>query len=99
MMDRALLRDLGSLADDFMRQVRSLPHFRPAWNGKEVRSGIFADGDLNRTEKKFRKNCAAAVQFLAARSLRPQDRCDVLLCFQHQLPPSVVRYSFNFTTF
>ena len=39
LMDRALFRDLGSLADDFMRQVRSLPHFRPAWNDREVRSG------------------------------------------------------------
>ena len=97
LMDRALFRDLGSLADDFMRQVRSLPHFRPAWNGSEVRSGIFAEGDLNRTEKKFRKNFAAAVELLAARPLCPQDRYDVLLCLQRQLPPSVVRDILSFT--
>ena len=97
LMDRTLLRDLGSLADDFMRQVRSLPHFRPEWNAREVRSGIFAEGNLNRAEKKFRKNFTAAEQLLAARPLCPQDRYDVLLCFQHQLPPSVARDILNFT--
>ena len=97
LMDRALLRDLGSLADDFMRQVRALPYFRPAWNAKEVRRGIFAEGDLNRAEKKFRKNFAAAVELLAARPLCPQDRYDVLLCLQRQLPPSVVRDILSFT--
>ena len=96
-MDRALLRDLGSLADDFMRQVRAIPYFRPAWNAKEVRRGIFAEGDLNRAEKKFRKNFAAAVELLAARPLCPQDRYDVLLCLQRQLPPSVVRDILSFT--
>ena len=89
-MDRALLRDLGSLADDFMRQVRSLPHFRPAWNAKEVRSGNVAEGDLNRTEKKFRNNFTAAEQLVAAQPLRAQDKFALLLCFR-QLPTSVVK--------
>ena len=43
----------------------------------------FAEGNLNRAEKKFRKNFTAAEQLLAARPLCPQDRYDVLLCFQH----------------
>ena len=92
LMDRSLLRDLGSLADDFMRQVRSLPYFRPAWNAKEVRSGIFADGDLNRAEKKFRKSFTVAVELLAAQPFCPQDKFDLLLCLYHrQLPTSVAR--------
>ena len=96
LMDRALLRDLGSLADDFMRQVRALPYFKPAWNAKEVRRGIFAEGDLNRTEKKFRKNFSAAVELLAARPLCPQDKYDVLMCFHDQLPTSVVQDILNY---
>ena len=95
-MDRALFRDLGSLAGDFMRQVRSLPHFRPAWNGSEVRSGIFADGGLNRAERKFRKNFTAAVELLAARPLCSQDKYDVLMCFHDQLPTSVVQDILNY---
>ena len=96
LMDRALFRDLGSLADDFMRQVRSLPHFRPAWNGREVRSGIFAEGDLNRTEKRFRKSFPAAEQLLAAQPLCAQDKFDLLLCLR-QLPTSVVREILGYT--
>ena len=98
-MDRALLRDVGSLATAFMGQVRSLPHFKPAWNAKEVRSGIFAEGDLNRAEKKFRKHFAAAEQLLAEQPLCKQDQIDLLLCFYtRRLPASVARDVVGYTT-
>ena len=98
-MDRALLRDVGSLATAFMGQVRSLPHFKPAWNAKEVRSGIFAEGDLNRAERKFRKNFAAAEQLLAAQPLCKQDKIDLLLClYTCRLPASVARDVVGYTT-
>ena len=66
------------------------------YRAPDMRSEIFAEGDLDRIEKKFRKSFTAAEQLLAAQPLCAQDKFDLLLCLR-QLPTSVVREIVGYT--
>jgi len=91
MLDRALLRDVGAHAGDFMRAVRMLPHFKPVWNTGTTRAGMVFDGALNASERTFRKHFAAATGLLDAKPLCAQDRYDVLMCLYQRVPAVTAR--------
>ena len=91
LLDRSLLRDAGERARAFMRAVRALPHFNPAWESKMVAAGfafVVADGDLSAKEAVFLKNLAKAEQVLEESPLCEQDVLDIALILRQLLPAS-----------
>ena len=91
LLDRSLLRDVGERARAFMRAVRALPHFNPAWESKMVHAGfafVIADGDLRAKEAVFLKNLAKAEQVLEESPLCAQDVLDIALILRRALPSS-----------
>ena len=93
LLDRSLLRDAGRTAGDFMRAVRALPHFNPAWERKMVRAGpalVVEDGDLLASEARFRTNFAKAERVLEESVLCAQDWLDIALVLRRRLPASDV---------
>ena len=82
LLDRSLLRDVGERARAFMRAVRALSHFNPAWESKMVHAGftfVVADGDLRAKEAVFLENLAKAERVLAESPLCAQDVLDIAL--------------------
>ena len=91
LLDRSLLRDVGERARAFMRAVRGLPHFKPAWENRMVHTGFtfaVADGDLRAKEAAFLKNLANAERVLEESPLCAQDVLDIALILRQLLPAS-----------
>ena len=91
LLDRSLLRDAGERARAFMRAVRALPHFNPAWESKMVAAGfafVVADGALIAKEAVFLKNLAKAEQVLEESPRCDQDVLDIALILRQLLPAS-----------
>ena len=91
LLDRSLLRDAGWQARAFMRAVRGLPHFNPAWESKMVAAGftfVVADGDLSAKEAMFLKNLAKAERVLDESPICAQDVLDIALILRQLLPAS-----------
>ena len=91
LLDRSLLRDAGERARAFMRAMRVLPHFNPAWESKMVAAGftfVVADGDLSAKEAVFLKNLAKAERVLEESPLCDQDVLDIALILRQLLPAS-----------
>ena len=93
LLDRSLLRDVGERARAFMRAVRGLPRFKPAWESKMVAAGfafVVVDGDLSAKEAVFLKNLAKAERVLEESPLCAQDVLDIALILRQLLPASDV---------
>ena len=96
LLDRALLRDVGGRAFDFMAAVRKLPHFKPLWEKGKTFAGhpveSFYDGKLISCERRFQKLFLTASDLLESSPLCSQDQYDILLVLGRWLPAAAARH-------
>ena len=102
LLDRALLRDVGAHAFDFMAAVRKLSHFKTLWENGKTFAGYplegFYDGKLLSCERRFQKLFLAASDLLESLPLCAQDEYDILLVLGRGLPAAAARHVMGFVT-